>query len=389
LLVLAGLVLLLVVSSPVQAAEVLSGPTVSVAEGEVINDDVYATGGSVVVKGTINGDLVAAGGNVSVEGTVTGDVIAAGGNVNITGTVGDDIRAAGGNVNVISTVGGDVVVAGGSIYVEGTVRGDLLVGSGSLELKGVIEGDVSMSVGEAIINGVIKGNVQGEVGDRLTLSPGARIEGNLSYKSREEVKLGSGAQVLGQTHRTIPGASILGWQVQDSPWVRLANKVISQVRWFIGITLVGLALLWLAPRVYRETMATLIKSPWKSLGSSLLVLALAPLVLLVLAAVSFVLGGWAAVAVPLVPVSGFIALLSLAAPILAMLVGTLALGKFKGGGDKFGWRALLVGAAVLAIAGLIPVVGAIAGVLTVLAGFGAWALFVFRGYMVARREQRA
>ena len=240
----ASLVLLLVVTlflftRPVstEAAEFMAGPSVVVATDEEIDDDVYASGGTIVVRGTINGDLVAAGGNINMVGTVNEDVIAAGGNINISGVVLDDVRAAGGQISVVSSVGGDVIAAGGSLIIGGDVGGDLIVGSGNLEMVGSIEGDARLGVGEAIIDGTIKGNVEVRSENQLTIGPNGLIEGDLEYESGSEVKLESGAQVLGQTIRTVPDSSILGMSAPDSIWVRIAKSVVSQVRWFLGIIL--------------------------------------------------------------------------------------------------------------------------------------------------------
>lgn len=57
-----------------------SGEVIIGAE-DVLEHDLYASGGRVEVDGTIEGDLVAAAGQIVVRGTVTGDVIIAGGDV--------------------------------------------------------------------------------------------------------------------------------------------------------------------------------------------------------------------------------------------------------------------------------------------------------------------
>jgi len=79
-LLLALLVVLAVVPG-VAAAESRSGGTVVVAEGETIDENLEAFGGTIVVHGTVNGDLSAFGGDVLVTGDVTGDVSVFAGNV--------------------------------------------------------------------------------------------------------------------------------------------------------------------------------------------------------------------------------------------------------------------------------------------------------------------
>jgi cytoskeletal protein CcmA (bactofilin family) len=95
-------------------------------------------------------------------------------------------------------VRGDVMFAGGLRIdgrVEGNVHGrpdgqDLLV----LSEKGVIVG--SVKVHDAVINGRVEGDM--EVGHFLELQPGARVTGNITYRT---LKLDCGAVVDGKLLR--------------------------------------------------------------------------------------------------------------------------------------------------------------------------------------------
>ena len=42
--------------------------------GEIVQDDLYVTGGEIYIDGNVEGDLVAFGGYIEVNGNVTGDV---------------------------------------------------------------------------------------------------------------------------------------------------------------------------------------------------------------------------------------------------------------------------------------------------------------------------
>ena len=83
------------------------GEKVVVAKDEVINDDLFAGGNTVIVDGTINGDLIVGAETVIVNGKVTGNVIAAGSSVTVNGEVGHDVIAAGAAV----TIGPDALIA--------------------------------------------------------------------------------------------------------------------------------------------------------------------------------------------------------------------------------------------------------------------------------------
>jgi len=87
------------------AAEFTDDEIYRLAEGEVIEDDLYVTGSEVFIDGTVKGDVIAAGSRVEVNGTVEGDLIAAGAEVMLNGEVQDDVRVAGAGITINGTVG--------------------------------------------------------------------------------------------------------------------------------------------------------------------------------------------------------------------------------------------------------------------------------------------
>lgn len=370
-----------------EAAEFRGGADVTIGLGEVIDDDVYAAGGYVTVRGTINGDLVASGANVNVDGTVNGDVITVAGTVNVTGTVKDDVRAAGGQINVYSLVGGDVIVGGGSVVIgsDAVVGNDLVVGGGVLDMRGLVKGNAKVGVDEAMIDGVILGDLNADIGQRLRLGPDTRIDGSLTYKSVGDAQIDPAAQVVGEITRTTPTTSVLGIDVQDSLGVRALNSVIAQARWFIGIALVGGLLLWLFPGVMAGVTGSPTRSPWKCLGLGLAVMIVAPIVTIAVAVIAMIFGGFAAVPVLLIPGAAYIALLTLAAPIIAIVMGRMILNRLLPDRTNPLWQQLLLGAAMLAIIGFVPYLNAGVAVLTLLLGFGAWILYLSRKFTESRQ----
>ena len=383
-----------------------TGGEVTVGQGEVIVHDLYAAAGSVDILGAIEGDLVAAGGVVDVTGPVDGDVIAAGGSVNlngnfggdifasggdvdITGSVSDHVRAAGGSVRIDAVVGDDVVAGGGSVTLGSgaTVAGDLIVGAGSAKVDGVVQGDALLGVEKATIGGTVKGNVE-MIGDRLTLESTARIEGDLTYTSERELAMETGAQVLGVTVRKIPTTRLLWFiEVESSGAVRAVEWVINRVQWFLGTLIVALPVLWLAPVTLRAARDTIVDSPWRTLGLGALLLIAVPIAVAFVAFFALLVGGLAAVPVVAVPVTAYVALLMLASPVIALLMGEYALRLAKRASPP-AWQSITSGAIILSLIGGITVLNVIVFVLALLFGFGAWLLLAYRRYTQARAEQR-
>lgn len=385
------LVMLVFLSFPsnAEAADFRSGSEVNIGPEETVNDDLYATGGTVNINGTVNGDLVAAGGSVNIRGAINGDVIASGGSVVVSGMVRDNVRASGGSVVISSTVSGDVVAAGGSVELgpEASVGRDLVVGAGSVQIDGSIGRDLLIGGGSATINGTVGGDVKAELGEGLTLGPTARVEGDLAVTSPQEIEVAQGSAVLGNTVYEEPTTSLFWVRVRDTAGIRVVQDIVSRVQWFLGTAVVGLLLLWMVPRTLEGTSETVIRAPWSSLGLGVAVLVLAPIAIIIAAAIAIFIGGFAGVPVALVPTAVYLALLVLTAPVIGLFIGRFLLGRLRGDRAFAAWQALLLGVLILALLGFVPVLNWIVTLLTLLFGFGAWVLFLYRNYREARQAE--
>src|SRR5918992_3133592 len=381
------MLLFLSLQSNVEAADFRTGPEVNIGPEETVDDDLYATGGTINVNGIVNGDLVAAGGTINIRGAINGDVVAAGGSVMVNGMVRDSVRASGGTVVISSTVAGDVVAAGGSVELQpgASVGRDMVIGAGSVQIDGDVGRDVLLGAGSVGINSTVVGNVKAELNDGLTLEPMARIEGDLVVTSPQEIGVAQGATVLGNTVYEEPTTSLFGFNVRETAGIQVVQDIVSRVQWFLGTALVGLLLLWVMPRTLEGTSETVIRSPWGSLGLGVAVLILAPIVIVIAAVIAIFIGGFAGVPVAVVPTAVYLALLVLTAPVIGLLIGRYLLGRLRGSREFAAWQALLLGVLILALIGLVPFLNWVVTLLTLLFGFGAWVLFLYRNYREARQ----
>ncbi|NKB32452.1 MAG: hypothetical protein GKR91_05080 [Pseudomonadales bacterium] len=373
----------------VEAAEFLSGVEVLIGPDEVLNEDVYAVGGRVIVYGTVNGDLVAAGENIEVNGMVNGDLIVAARSITVNGAVKDDIRAAGANLQFLSPIGGDLITAGDEISIEpdAVIGEDLVVRANTLIARGDVDGNLDLSVVEASIEGTIQGNVDAIVEERLTLGSESTIEGQLTYTSVNDVTMQPGAEVVGEVTLQVPMINILGSEFQVSAIIQVFSKIISQTKWFLGTLLIGLILIWLIPETLRSVNTTLSISPWKSLCIGVFIVLVVPILLLLIMIIALSILGFAAFPIVAVPATLYAALLLLAKPVIAISIGSYV-AKHATKREDFTLRsALVIGAAILAGVGLIPYLDSIVGWLTLFLGFGMCLLFIFRHYRAARVTQ--
>jgi cytoskeletal protein CcmA (bactofilin family) len=287
--------LTLAFATPAYAFDGRSGDKVVINAGDVVNDDLYATGSQIIMDGTVNGDVVAFGQTVTINGTVNGSLIAAAQTVVVNGTVTGNIRMAGSvlflgenakvggdvvsagyslEVRKGSTVGRDVVYAGGQILVSGGVSRNLLVATGGLEIDGIVGGNVTADVGEAD---------QGQMGPPpsmfmsqstvaaplvktgLTVDPGAKIAGNLIYTQTRDLTFPTGV-IGGKVTRTQPRTSRGNAGAVESPGQKVVNWGFDLVRSLVTLLLIGLLLLWLFPLVVGGLTEKLQTKPWPSLG---------------------------------------------------------------------------------------------------------------------------
>jgi hypothetical protein len=344
------------------AADLRQGNDVTVGPGETVNDDVYAGAGTISINGTVNGSVVAGGGTITVSGNVTRDLILGGGNITVNGHVGGSIIAAGGNITVNGAVAQDIVVTGGMIDVGSgaTIGRDLVVAGGTATVSAPVARRVQMAAGSLTLRNKVGSDVRGQV-DHLKLD-GAQIAGNLDYTSNNAVELVNGASVAGATTRHTPidrgggpGNGFLGW-----------------LRALVGILALGLILIFLLPGLSTRAIDTERAQPWASLGIGAAILVITPIVALLVFIVGIFLGFWW-LGVLLIPL--WILALAIGYVVSGFLVGRLIFAQL-GWGRYHDALALLAGLFVLAVIGVIPVIGWLVGLVALILGAGALALVV-------------
>jgi hypothetical protein len=126
-----------------------------------------AFGDVVVESGEVEDEVSTPVGDVRVEeaGAIEGDIHSGWGDIEVYGKVGDDINAGHGDVEVYGPVGGGIDAGFGDVYVDAPVKGDVNVGHGSVELgdAALVHGDVYYGRGEvrgntnAVEGGMIAG----------------------------------------------------------------------------------------------------------------------------------------------------------------------------------------------------------------------------------------
>ena len=240
--------------APAGAQGAEAAAAVTVPSGEVREGDLYAAGETVRIDGQLAGDLLALGQRVLVDGRVDGDLFAAGRTIDLRGPVGDAARVAGDQLTVDTTIDGDLVAAGNRLQLldGAVVRGRLMATGSIVEVEGTVEENLLVAAGEIIVRGTVRGDAR-VVADRLELAPGARIDGDLDYRTRTPLSAEEAARVGGAVRHREPVRD----EDSDRGWV---GRVFRSWFWgwqFGSALLVGLLLVALVPRVVQQLVSSI------------------------------------------------------------------------------------------------------------------------------------
>lgn len=413
----ATLLILLILSfaTPALAFDGRGGDTVTVGADEVVNDDLYVAGETIIIDGTVKGDVVAFAQTIIINGTVEGDLIAAGKEVIINGTVQDDARIAGAvlfvgeNAKVGSdiigagasleakkgsTIGQDVIFAGGQALFAGDITRNVNVSTGGMELRGTIGGDVVADVGDADEDyGGGMGAFMQEtsvgvpnVKSGLTIGPDAKIGGTLEYTSAKQLTIPAGV-VAGKVTYLEPKVDEKDAPKTPTMAERVRDGALDIARTVITLILFGLLLIWLFPAFIRTTTQRIKTAPLPSLGWGVLHIAAFFFALLVLL-VAMLVGGIVFEIVTLEGISGAIVSVSflticaliigfmlavwfVAQIIVSILTGQLILARIKPELAENKYWPLIIGVVIYALLVAIPIFGSLVWWIVVLLGLGA------------------
>ena len=314
-----------------------TGGTVTVAEGETIDGDFVATGGTVVIDGRVTGDATVTAGTVIVSET---------------GRVDGKLEAMAGSVVVEGTVGGDASVAAGSLVVrEGASVGGIEAAASDIRVNGNVDGDARLA------------------GETVSLGPAAVVGGDVEYDA-ETFTAAPGAQVSGAVTRN----DDLSVSPVVAPWGEFGDlggfSVPAGVfaAWGLVLNLlVGAAVVALAPRFARDVTDRGTRAAAKSGGVGLLTFVAVPIAL-ALVAITVV-----GIPVSIVGALAYALVLWLTTIYGALVVGTWLLSLAD---RESVWVALAVGLVGFTLVGFVPYVGELLQFVVLLVGLGAFVLAV-------------
>jgi cytoskeletal protein CcmA (bactofilin family) len=262
-----------------------------------------------------------------------------------------------------------VVLSGTADVPRGDTAGQIVVVHGAASIEGVAVGDVIVFSGRISVGGQVSGDVVNLDGT-IVLASTAQVRGDVV--SRGAVVVRKGAQVQGSVREHAP----LNLQAAVDPFGPLATWLAVTV----STLLVGLALLWLAPRAGEAVLGTARRAPWASAAWGMALLVTIPVAAMALA---FTLIG--------LPIALALALASGLALFAGYAWTGWILGRMLLPPPRSRLLALLAGLGIVRVVGAIPVIGGVTWIVGGGFGLGAVAVAVWsaRGVGGKHRAGRA
>jgi len=330
-----------------------------VTRGDTIDDDLYLGVSEGALDGVITGDAVIAARKYSVTGEIKGSLNSASQFATIRGGIGNSVRMFAQTVTIEGTIGKNLLVFGDIIDLsENSLVGkDVTIFGGDVSLSGNVGGNALIKCNELILSGKIAGDVDIRA-EKISILAPAEITGNITYKSKEEIKIGDGVIIGGKVdwQKVKPGED--GEKDVGVGW---AMRLLL----FTASLVTGLLLIALTNRHVRAATEQIVTKPLMTLGIGFVVFCVAPVAVIIL--LILIIGIPAAI-ILLFTYTVFFYIAKIYVAIALGRVGIKALR--KDAAPKAGW-CLLVGLVVLTILFMIPQLGWIVYFVTIFWGFGA------------------
>jgi cytoskeletal protein CcmA (bactofilin family) len=260
-------------------------------------------------------------------------------------------------------VGGELLAAGGQVYLDQNARigSDATIAGGNINIAGTINGDVLIYGDMVQIDGRIGGNVKVKATQKLVIGPGAVIAGTLNYRAPQEAVIQQGAQIGGEVNFEKYQPKY-GQKGKGGFWGALFAWSLVKL---IMMIVAALMIFFLLRKRMDEATKYVLANFGKETLRGFIILVVFPIAIIL----SFV-----------TIIGAFLGILGLLLYLLTMLFASifsiflvgalfyrLVLKKANFGAD---WKSVIIGALIMWIFGLIPVVGWIFNFIFFLAAFG-------------------
>ncbi|MCP4568631.1 MAG: polymer-forming cytoskeletal protein [FCB group bacterium] len=344
-------------ASVVSATVFTDGNRYFVPVGDTINDDVFAGVEEGVFDGVIAHDLFIGAKKYIVSGEILGNINSGSQFATIRGQIGNSARVFAQNIIIDGTIENNLLGFGEVIDLSNSSRigNDVALFGSEVSVSGDIDGDLLIHGGQIIISGKIEGDVELE-GRRISIVAPAEITGDISYKSRDKIKIDDDVILHGE----------VDWdKIKDEEDDTTPINWLLKIVLFLCALITGLILLPLCSHHTKIAAAQIIEKPVVCIGVGFIAICIAPVAFVILAVT--VIGAPAAI----ILLFAFTIFFYIAKIYVAIALGRLTIRAFRKGADpKNGWS-MILGLIILMILFSLPTIGWILYFATVFFGIGA------------------
>lgn len=325
-----------------------------------LSTDLFKADDSITVNEDMNGTGFVAGNIVDVNSKVNGILFAAGNEVKVAGK-SDYAFIAGNIIKVNEHYFKDGFIAGSNIEIESTtIERDLYVAGQNITINTNVGRNVFAAGKKIVINGRVNGNVTA-YGDEVIVEDNAVITGTLTYSEDSKLTISDTATV---------GNKLAEKNVDIDLTVKkpkFISKVLDSLLGLSNLLLVGLLIMLFMPKTFEKVSEMKSNSILKNLGFGFLTLIAVPIVSIVL------LLTMVGISTSLLTILFYFAGIYLSGVFASYYFANMALGK------KLNNKYLLfiIGAVVIAILKLIPFIGVLVSICSLLVGLGIMVTLLF------------
>ncbi len=351
---------------------------ITIPSYRIINDDYFAAGENITMQGTISGDFFAAGSDIWIQGKLQRDLFAAGRNIYMEGRIDQSLRAAGESINVNGNIAGNALVASRYLsFARGSITGgNVLAAAEDIRIDGKISGNFRGAADTVTISGVIGRNVIVDA-NHVTVLKGARIGGDLIYRSSDQADIEQGA-VIGGNVRQLP--------VIPSKEEPSQNKVTQEIIGWISLLIFSGIFALFFPGPIMQGAEILKTQPWKSLLLGLAVLIAGPIlaILLFVTVVGYYTGGAVLFGYGLLIIAGAF----LGKIFAGLLLGAYILRLINKSTEKSLIISVLSGVALIKAVSYVPFLGVLVNFLIFIFAMGALLYLAGQAWLTKKPDPR-
>ncbi|MCK5289739.1 MAG: hypothetical protein KAJ56_02235 [Candidatus Aenigmarchaeota archaeon] len=351
------LISILVLSISVPAAyatKIIIEDNILIESGEIIDDDIIIIGENIQIRGHIKGDVIALGSTVITDGEIDGDIIVLGQDINLKGKINDDIYALGGHIDIDGPNPDNGIVVGSIIIIDRDTefKRDVRFAGESINIDGTIGRDVNIAGQTVTVTGIIGGNATIK-SESLTIQESSAINGSLNYTSPKEADI--------KNIDSIKGDIVYTKKIEIKK--TYIESIKSSIWSILSLFLIGLLIIYIMPGFIERTEKTIRTRTLKSMLFGFIGLIIIPIVAFIMI---FTLIG--------IPLS----LIIFALYIIGLYISTIFVGIALGqkilnrtNKKKAGILSLLIGLIALNLIFILPYIGGLAKIISLVLGFGA------------------